>query len=111
MRALLPVSDFDAAGNHVPRSPAGTPPVWEYTLLKPGWTHIVASKEKLLFYDRTTGEGMTGYVLTADESYRYWREPLHVSNTYPEGSISAPQVVSFLHVVPVPEVMDGTGQP
>jgi Zn-dependent metalloprotease len=98
------VGDFDAAGNYADRVAdrnwmvIGAPPLWEYSRLKTGWTHIVAANYKLLFYDGNTGEAMIGSVLPAARSHELREEPLRVEASGLEG------IGHWTHVVETPEV-------
>jgi hypothetical protein len=73
----------------------------EYTTQRAGWTQVVASGGRLLFYDKNTGEGVTGYVRTAAESQAEQAEPLARVQTYPANSLSTPSAMKRSHVVPV----------
>jgi Zn-dependent metalloprotease len=103
------VGDFDAAGgcgDRVPTAPIwmepGSFPLWRYSALKTGWTDIVAAKDRLLFYDRATREGMTAFVYTAEQSTQWQNEPLAVQVTYPPGGFGR-----WTHIVAVAEPAPG----
>jgi hypothetical protein len=99
------IGNFDDSANFVERT-ASWPewsayPLWDYTPQRAGWTHIVVSGERLLFYDANTGEGMTGYVNDSVTSDNLCAEPLAYSQYYPAGSLSYPGARRWSHVVPV----------
>jgi Zn-dependent metalloprotease len=53
---------------------------WSYSMLQPGWKHIVRVGEGLFFYGNESA--MVGQLLTGSESDRLALEPFQVINTY-----------------------------
>ncbi len=99
------VGDFDGTGYLTTRTAPWPPwsafPLWKYTTQRSGWTQVVASGDRLLFYNRYTGEGVTGYVRTPPESQAEQAEPLGVIQTYGWGSLSYPGQQQWSHIVPI----------
>ncbi len=99
------IGDFDRAGNLTTRTapwPAWSAfPLWAYTTQRSGWTSVTAAGGGVLFYDKTTGQGVTAYVRTAAQSEAEQAEPLARVQTYPNGAISTPSVMKWSHVMPV----------
>ncbi|HXG66507.1 MAG TPA: M4 family metallopeptidase [Blastocatellia bacterium] len=76
---LYVVGDIDTeTGAYTVRAPLDSR--WSYSLLQPGWKHIVRMGEGLFFYGNESA--MVGHLLTAIESDRLALEPFQVINIY-----------------------------
>lgn len=100
------IGDFNPLGVFVgrvaPWPPWSWQPLWQYSVQRVGWTSVTACGDRLLFYDKETGEGMTGYVRTAAQSEAEQAEPLAPVQTLPWGTLSNPVEMKWSHVVSVP---------
>jgi hypothetical protein len=78
---LYTTGDIDpVTGIYTDRTP--TDGRWQYSLLQPGWEHIVPMGDGLLFYSDANDSAMVGYVLTPSESDTFAREPFQVMKSY-----------------------------
>lgn len=74
------VGDIDTeTGAYTVRVPLSSR--WSYSMLQPGWKHIVRMGEGLFFYGNESA--MVGQLLTASGSDLFAVEPFQVINTYP----------------------------
>jgi Zn-dependent metalloprotease len=73
------VGDVNSSNGITTRVPGTSPagrPLWKYTNLATGYSHVVCAKGVLLFYNVNTGESMTATMRTTDPMWASNGEPL-----------------------------------